>query len=231
MGEKMSVFSSLNKLFGKSPFLPLMEHMEKVKKSVNFIPELMEAFIENDNNTIKGAIKNISEKEHEADIIKNHLRDNLPSSPFNGNINQDILNILHSQDSIADCAEDLAHLIEIKPMKVIPEMQEPLREFYKKVMETVDMIYNIVIKLDALSKATFSGPLAKNLLKDINNLCEQEHIADVLQINVAKILFENEGKISPTEIFIWSKILNKLGDVANNAEKTGNLIRLLLILK
>lgn len=227
----MSVFTSLNKLFGKSPFIPLIEHMGSVKKSVGFVPELLDSFISGDKETIAYSIKSISEKEHEADIIKNHLRDNLPSSPFNGSINQDILNILHSQDSIADCAEDLAHLIEIKPMSVIDEMKEPLRDLYEKVMETVEMIHNIVIKLDALSKATFSGPLAKNLLKDINELCEQEHIADLSQIKVAKILFANEDKISATEIFIWSKILNKLGDIANNAEKTGNLIRLLLILK
>jgi len=227
----MSVLTSLNKLFGKSPFIPLIEHMEKVKKSVNFVPELLDSFISNNNEIIISSIKNISEKEHEADVIKNHLRDNLPSSPFNGNINQDILSILHSQDSIADCAEDLAHLIEIKPMKVIEEMKLPLKNFYEEAMKTVDMIYNIVTKLDALSKATFSGPLAKNLLKDINELCEQEHIADVAQIKTAKILFANEEKISATEIFIWSKILNKLGDIANNAEKTGNLIRLLLILK
>ncbi len=227
----MSVFTSFNKLFGKSPFIPLIEHMESVKKSVGFVPELLDSFINDNKETIVSSIKKISEKEHEADIIKNHLRDNLPSSPFNGNINQDILNILHSQDSIADCAEDLAHLIEIKPMSVIEEMQKPLISFYEEVMKTIDMIYNIVIKLDSLSKATFSGPLAKNLLKDINELCEQEHIADVAQIEVAKILFANEDKISATEIFIWSKILNKLGDIANNAEKTGNLIRLLLILK
>jgi predicted phosphate transport protein (TIGR00153 family) len=227
----MSVFTSLNKLFGKSPFIPLIEHMESVKKSVGFVPELLDSFISDNKETIVSSIKKISEKEHEADIIKNHLRDNLPSSPFNGSINQDILNILHSQDSIADCAEDLAHLIEIKPMNVIKEMQKPLVSFYKEVMKTVDMVYDIVIKLDSLSKATFSGPLAKNLLKDINALCEQEHEADVAQIKVAKILFENEDKISATEIFIWSKILNKLGDIENNAEKTGNLIRLLLILK
>ncbi len=227
----MSVFTSFNKLFGKSPFIPLIEHMESVKRSVGFVPELLDSFISDNKETIVSSIKNISEKEHEADIIKNHLRDNLPSSPFNGSINQDILNILHSQDSIADCAEDLAHLIEIKPMGVIDEMKKPLKDFYEKVMETVEMIHNIVIKLDSLSKATFSGPLAKKLLKDINELCEQEHIADVAQIKAAKILFANEDKISATEIFIWSKILNKLGDIANNAEKTGNLIRLLLILK
>lgn len=225
----MSVFSNLSKLFGKSPFIPLIEHMEKVKLSVTYVPILMDSFILNNEELIASSIKNISEKEHEADIIKNHLRDNLPSSPFNATINQDILGILHSQDSISDCAEDVAHLIEIKPMLVIEEMREPLVNFYKEVMKTFDMIYEIVIKLDALSKATFSGPLAKNLLKDINDLCEQEHQADLAQISLAKILFASEDKVTPTEIFIWSKILNKLGDIANNSEKTGNLIRLLLI--
>ena len=227
----MSIFSSFNKLFGLSPFIPLINHMEKIKKSVDAVPDLLDSFIKNDKESIENSIKKISEKEHEADIIKNHLRDNLPSSPFDTAINQDILNILHSQDSIADCAEDLAHLIEIKPMMVIEEMQKPLKDFYVEVMKTVEMIYDIVKKLDSLSKATFSGPLAKSLLKDINELCEQEHEADVAQIKVAKILFQNEDKITPTEIFMWSKMLNKLGDIANNAEKTGNLIRLLLILK
>ena len=118
----MNVFKTLSNLFGNSPFIPLIKHMEAVKKSVDYIPELMEAFILQDKEKILKTVKNISDKEHEADIIKNHLRDNLPSSPFNGNINQDILSILHSQDGIADCAEDLAHLIEIKSMKVISEM-------------------------------------------------------------------------------------------------------------
>ena len=106
-----------------------------------------------------------------------------------------------------------------------------MREFYIEVMKTVNMIYEIVLELDSLSKATFSGPLAKNVLKKINELCEQEHIADVSQIQTAKILFKNDEKLNPIEVFMWSKILNKLGDIANNSEKTGNLIRLLLILK
>ena len=46
------------------------------------------------------------------------------------------------------------------------------------------------------------------------------------QIARAKTLFRSEGELSPVAIFMWTKLLNKIGDIANHAENVGDQFRL-----
>ncbi len=56
----------------------------------------------------------------------------------------------------------------------------------------------------------------------------QEHEADKRQDQAAKLLFQQEELISPVAIFMWNKVLNKIGDMANHAENVGDRVRLFL---
>ena len=59
--------SIISKLFGKSPFEPLYQHMCKVKKCVDLIKPLMRAFFDEDFEKVTEITKKIFKAEHEAD--------------------------------------------------------------------------------------------------------------------------------------------------------------------
>ncbi|MDH5491525.1 MAG: DUF47 family protein, partial [Myxococcales bacterium] len=56
----------------------------------------------------------------------------------------------------------------------------------------------------------------------------KEHEADKLQDQCAKLLFRAEDEMPPTAIFMWTKVLNKIGDMANHAENVGDQFRLFI---
>ena len=57
---------------------------------------------------------------------------------------------------------------------------------------------------------------------------EAEGEADRLQAEFSKLVFENEARIDPTSVFQWVQIIEVLGDVADHAENTGDVLKLML---
>ena len=49
---------------------------------------------------------------------------------------------------------------------------------------------------------------------------------EIVQDDLARKLFSIEDEIKPGSLLIWNKIFNKIGDMANHAEKMGNRLRL-----
>jgi uncharacterized protein Yka (UPF0111/DUF47 family) len=52
--------------------------------------------------------------------------------------------------------------------------------------------------------------------------------ADKKQLILAKKMLAMEDILKPLDIFMWIKIFEKIGDLANNAERMGNRLRLML---
>ena len=65
------------KLFGRSPFAPLQTHMEKVMRCVVKLNELFEALSLKDRTKMAELFEEISQLEHQADLVKNDIRNNL----------------------------------------------------------------------------------------------------------------------------------------------------------
>ena len=69
-------------MFAKSPFKPLVSHIDKVNECVNQIIPLFEAFQSEDYNKVEEISEHISTVEHKADKIKDDIREHLPQSIF-----------------------------------------------------------------------------------------------------------------------------------------------------
>ncbi len=86
---------TLNNLFGSSPFSPLASHMKKVSEAITLLKKIFEKGID-----INELSKQISKIEHEADIIKNEIRNKLPKSIFLPISKYSILEMLSIQNTI-----------------------------------------------------------------------------------------------------------------------------------
>jgi len=220
--------SIISKLFGKSPFEPLYQHMLKVKECVDLVRPLMDAFLNEEDKRVEGFAKKIFKAEHEADLVKKELRNQLPKSIFLPVARGDLLRFLKEQDSIADSAEDLAVLITLRKTRVPEELKEELKDFVDKVLETYEMAMRVSSEIKLLAETSFSGTEARKVMELIEELKVDEWEADKAQMKTAKKMFSIEKEIDPVTLLMLMNIFKELGILANHAENAGDQMRMML---
>lgn len=217
---------SIFTLFAKSPFVPLIQLADKVEECCDQVPVLFDAFFDGNYESVRGIAERISHIEHEADVLKAKLRDELPRTIFLPVDRRDFLDVLSALDAIADCAEDVGILFTLREMEPHEELIAPLKSLIRRVMATVSHAAATVRVLGTVAEAGFEGREAKRMLSMIDELGRLEHEADLVQDDLARRLFALEDHIKPGSLYIWNKIFNKVGDMANHAERMGNRLRL-----
>jgi len=220
--------SILTKVFGKSPFEPLYQHMLKVNECVNLVKPLMEALLADDQEQVEAIARKIFKAEHDSDIVKKEIRNNLPKGIFLPVNRGDMLNYLREQDKIADSAEDLAVLVTLRNMRVPEELQENLRILVEKVLITCETAMKISSEIKLLAETSFGGAEAEKVMDSIEELKLDEFEADKAQMKLAKKMFSIEAKLDPVSIMMWMHIFKELGALANHAENLGDNHRMML---
>jgi len=117
---------SILSLFARSPWGAVQEHMRIVSECVQKLDPLMDAVMAGDYEGTERIASEISDLEHQADQVKNELRDHLPRSIFLPVAREDLVDILSVQDSIADAAEDVGVIVTLRKMEVQPQLNEQL---------------------------------------------------------------------------------------------------------
>jgi len=220
--------SIISKLLGKSPFEPLHQHMLKVKECVDLIRPLVDSLLKEEDEKVEEYAKKIADAEHEADLVKKEIRNNLPKGLFLPVARGDILRFLKEQDNIADSAEDFAVLITLRKTKLPDELKEDLREFVDKVLETFNMAVKVSNEINILAETSFGGVEAEKVVDLIENLKTKEWEADKAQMKTARKMFSLEGKMDPVSVIMWMHIFKELGNLANHSENAGDQIRIML---
>jgi len=220
--------SILADLFRRSPLEALHQHLEKVRECCNQLPLLVKAFGEQDPVKLRRKVEKISDLEHEADIIKNEIREHLPHRMFMPVNRSDILTFLKQEDAIADSVEDIARLMEMRKTSVPPELKNELMKLVDKVLETVTALITACSRIKALSQSSFSRAEEEKVSELIRVIDRKEFEADVIQQNCAKKMFEMEKKIDTISIMFLMRIVGELGSVADHAQDTGDRLRCII---
>jgi len=219
---------SIISLFAKSPFGPLHEHMLHVKECVLLTRPLFDAFINGDIERVEELAQKISEAEHQADDIKNSIRNHLPKSFLLPVDKVDILNFLREQDAIADVAEDLGVLLTLRRIKVPNGLKDALREFIDKVIEVCEIAFEASAEIKRLAEASFSGKEADKIIEIVQRVERAEWESDKLQFALAKKMFSMENELDPVSIILLMHIFAAIGEMANHAENTAERMRMML---
>lgn len=215
-------------LFAKSPFEPLQEHLEKVKECLDHIQPLFDALSEKNYKELRVLSKKIMKLEHQADKIKDKIRDNLPGKLFLAVDRRDLLNLLSAQDSISDKVEDLGVVLNLREMVIPDKIKSLLNDLIKKVVEVGYLASSVILELNSLLEASFSGSEAEKVIKMIGKVSTMEWEADKAQLKVVHQLFKMEKELDPVTIFMWMKIFQTLSEIADASEKVTKLLRLFL---
>jgi predicted phosphate transport protein (TIGR00153 family) len=218
----------LYEVFGKSPFDPLKDHMQKVRECVDLLPSFMDEYLKGDYNNAKNIFKDICKVEHEADCIKRDLRNHLPKSFLMPVARADLLSYLKQQDNIADAAEDLGAICMLKKLKLPKKLHEPLKDMITKNLEVVYLISDVTEAIQDLSAKGFTGKKAERVLKRIEKVEYEEWQCDKAQMSFSKKLFEFENKMDPTSVMLWFNIVRVISKLSNASESVGTQMRMML---
>jgi uncharacterized protein len=218
-------------LFARSPFAPLQTHMEKVSACVHLLPELFLALYSNNLEKVETLANLISEKEHQADLTKNDIRNHLPKSLFLAMDRGHLLEILAIQDGIADKAEDIAVLVTLKTLPLIEPCKEEFTAFLQKNIEAFDGVFAIIRELHELLESSFGGIEAEKVVSMVEKVAVKEHEADIIQRRLLKIFFNEDKTLSPSSFHLWQRIFESIASLSNLSEKLANRIRMTLELK
>jgi predicted phosphate transport protein (TIGR00153 family) len=216
----------LANLLARNPLPKVGDLMVEVIRTSDGVQELIRLLAEGDQAGVERVAKEISALEGKADDAKNAARSKMPVRLFMPVDRRDVLKLISEIDAIADCAEDVGVLLTIRPLSIPEGMDSVLDTFVESALETVREAAKLIDLIDDLVEAGFAGPPAEQVLQQSAILGRAEHEADKIQDQCAKVLFRAEDSMPPVAVFMWTKVLNKIGDMANHAENVGDQFRL-----
>jgi len=216
----------LANLLARNPLPKVGDLMTEVIRTSDRVRELIELLAAGDQAGVQRVAKEISTMEGKADDAKNAARSKMPVRLLMPVDRRDVLKLISQIDAVADCAEDVGVLLTIRPLTVPDEMKPVLELFVDRVLETIREAAKLIDLIDDLVESGFAGPPAEQVLEQAAILGRAEHEADKIQDQCARVLFNKEDSMAPAELFMWTKVLNKIGDMANHAENIGDQFRL-----
>jgi predicted phosphate transport protein (TIGR00153 family) len=221
----------MNKLFGRSPFEDLLKHTKKVHECVRQVQPLMEACIGEDYDQIHRLQDEVSKLEYEADILKHEIREHLPSQYLMPVEKGDLDRFLHSQDELADLAQDFAVVLLLRRTRIHPDLVQEFREFTDQVLKVVGLLMTAAEDIQNLVEASFKGAEARLILERVSGLNTEEWNADRMQRKIAQHVYQLEQELDPVTIAFYEKMLMALGGIANASENTGDILRQMIVKK
>lgn len=222
---------NISRLFGKSPFSPLQSHMQKVSICMEKLSSIFEILPKADMEKIEKLSAELSKLEHEADLSKNDIRNHLPKSLFLPIDRAHFLEILSTQDSIADKAEDIGILLTLRPLEPFKDFQQDLKELFKKNLEVFYNAKQIIEEIDELLESSFGGIEAEKVKTMVEQTAYKEYAADKLQKTLMKQLFSLGDTLPPPSFYMWMRLVEEVGAISHLSERLANRIRMILELK
>lgn len=215
-------------LFGRSPIKPLQEHMYRVYMSIKHLSPLVEGMITGDTKAILAAQAEIVKGEHDADEMKHELRTHLPKGLFMPVDRRDILDVLLTQDKIVNQAKDIAGLIVSRNMQLPAQMNDDFQKLTNRCIDTVRQSLNTINELDELVETGFRGLEVDRVETMIEKLGVIETETDEMQDVLRNTLFSLEKDLSPVDVVFTYRLIEWVGNIADNAERVGSRLSLML---
>ncbi|MDM3870884.1 TIGR00153 family protein [Porticoccus sp. W117] len=215
-------------LFGKSPIKPLQEHMTAVVDCAQYLAAFFDAAIANDWKAAANLHEEIGNAEHRADELKKQLRLHLPKSLFMPMSRSDLLELLSVQDRVANAAKDISGIMLGRQMTIPEPLQGKTKELVAAAIAVAAQALKAIKELDELLETGFSGGEIDIIEQMIERLDELEDTTDGLERELRHKLFVLESELPPVEVMFLYQIIGGIGAMADQAERVGGRLQLLL---
>ncbi len=223
--------TTIGRLFGRSPFGSLQRHMEQVARCVAKMGESLDAFERGEWDKLESFAKEVSSLEHDADIVKDDIRTRLRRKFFFNVDRNRLLDVLSTQDALADVAEDVCVILTYKRLPTPDAVRETFQRFRDLNIEAFLQVECITRELDELVESGFGGAEAERVRKMVHDVAVAEHRVDMVQHELTRLFCTTSWAESPVDFYLWMRLINELADISNLSENLANRIEAMLELK
>lgn len=223
--------STIGKLFGRSPFGQIQQHMDQVNKCIDKMSEVIDAVKAEKFELIEDLTYEVSKLEHQADQIKDNIRERLLKSFIMPIDRKEVLEILSLQDSLADTAEDVCKVLTIRKLPFPDDIRADFDKFLELNINACSISAKIISQLDELIDAGFGGIEAERMRGLAKDSALAEHQADVVQMSLLKKLYAHDTEFSTGEFHLWMRFTRVLGRLSNISENLADRVLKTLSLK
>ena len=217
-----------SKIFGRSPFVAMQEHMGIVNQCVSQLSPFFKAVLKDDHAQAKEVYKEIGKLENRADVLKKKLRLQMPKGLFMPVERRDLLELLLVQDKAANKAKDISGIIVGRKMTFPKAMAELLPDYVKRCEDACKQAKTVIAELDELVETGFAGKEIQIVASIINELDAIEKDTDKMQIKIRTALMKVEKDLPPVDVIFYYKIIEDIGEVADISQRIGSRVELLL---
>lgn len=215
-------------LFAKSPIKPLQEHVVCVNECCSHLIPFFETCAKGDWEEANNIRETISRLEREADVLKREIRLKLPRGLFMPVDRTDMLELLTQQDKLANLAKDIAGRVIGRQLEIPSQMQEAFLAYVSRCLDAAGQAQEVIHELDELLETGFKGREVTLVAEMIHQLDEIEDDTDTMQIELRQQLMAIESKYNPIDIVFLYKILEWVGGIADQAQRVGARLEVML---
>lgn len=218
----------MSKIFGASPVKPMQDHMSRAAEGVGRLVEFFDAATAGDWDKAAELQQAIATVEGHADDQKRSLRLNLPNSLFMPVARQDLIELLRTQDAIANRAKDIAGLMLGRRMQFPSSLHAGVLAFVRRCHDAALQAERTVNELDELFETGFGGAEAKLVRSMIAEIGDIEADTDRMQMELRAALFAIEDELPPVHVMFLYKTIDWIGTLADESERVGSRLHLIL---
>lgn len=215
-------------LFAHSPLKPLQQHSVKVTEACNYLLPFVDAVFENDWDKAEQVRLQIVDMERRADALKREIRLKLPRGLFLPIDRTDLLELVTQQDKLANYAKDIAGRMISRQFPIPAELQKEFKAFVARSLDAAIQAQRVIEEMDQLLETGFKGrelTLVSNMINELDNI---EDDTDQMQIQLRRQLRQIEDQYNPIDVISLYKIFEWIGVLADQAQRVGSRIELML---
>ena len=215
-------------LFAHSPLKPLQKHSDKVTECCDLlIPFFQHTFVKQWDDAEKTRL-DISQCEREADGLKREIRLKLPRGLFLPIDRTDLLELVTQLDKLANFAKDISGRMIGRQFGIPEEMQESFLKYVERSLDSIHQAHRVIEEMDQLLETGFKGRELKLVNTMIQELDSIEDDTDQMQIQLRKMLLGIESRYNPIDVMFLYKVIEWVGVLADQAQRVGSRIELML---
>jgi len=219
MKETRNILGWLGMAEEQSILRDAQKHVDEIHKTVSFFAEAVKAFIRGDLAAKAAAIENVRQSEHEADILRSKMINELSEGLLLPPDREDLMHFVKTLDKIADWTNGAARILGFIEQR-LPE------NVLMNISSGTELIVLSATRLKEAIAATSKNDL-KKALKDCEEVDHIEHDAD----DAKKVLIGSiiHAKLEPATLLLSYQLAEYLEGVTDRIEDAADFIKVLAI--
>ena len=195
------------------------KHVQETNNTVRCFAEAVAAFIRGDLNAKSVAIEKVRESEHQADLLRSKMVNELSEGLLLPPDREDLMHFVKTLDKIADWTNGAARIVGFIEEK-LPE------NVLKNISYATELIVNSVSRLQEAIQALTKNNL-KKAIADSEEVDRLEHEAD----DQKKLLIESilHAHLEPTGLVLTYQLAEYLEGVTDKIEDAAEVVKILAI--